>query len=376
MTYQATVVDSTQPITWTVHGIPIRNVWYMLLYAWNEVRENHQWDLQQTEDAPTLDALFASLLVQWMRQRIRIGLGRNYASEDHSLRGIRGRVDFNRSLKHQTFERGEAFCHFAEYSANVPKNQIIRSTMARLAQTGNFGLPSKYADGLRHSLRAVTRALDGIDLIELTPDLIHRQQLGRNDRDYRLMLAVCELILLRQMPLQGEGQKRLPAIDPDTLVLYKIYEKFIANFYRLRLSDWQVYPQRQLDWHVQDENAYLPSMRPDLVLEHQITGEIVVLDTKFTASSLIRNQHGKDVFDSGHLYQLYAYLKSQEHLSDQHRRATGMLLYPTIHSALSESVQIQDLVLRFESVDLAAPWQEIENRLGMLILSTRYSPKI
>ena len=142
----------------------------MLLYAWNEYPINSHWALEDIEDAPTLDALLAAILAKLIQQRLRIGLGRSYVNENQAISGIRGRIDFTESLKRRTFERGQAYCEFQQYSANAPKNQIVRSTLARLVQIGNFGPDRKLASELRHNLRWLTRALDGIDLIELKLD--------------------------------------------------------------------------------------------------------------------------------------------------------------------------------------------------------------
>jgi 5-methylcytosine-specific restriction enzyme subunit McrC len=111
-------------------------------------------------------------------------------------------------------------------------------------------------------------------------------------------------------------------------------------------------------------------MKPDLVLEEKATGRLIVLDTKFTANSLIRNQWGDEVYDSSHLYQLYAYLKTQEHLSEQHKNAFGILLYPAVNrSILSEKIELQDKILRVECIDLTTEWQAIEQRLLDIILT-------
>jgi 5-methylcytosine-specific restriction enzyme subunit McrC len=98
---------------------------------------------------------------------------------------------------------------------------------------------------------------------------------------------------------------------------------------------------------------------------------MIVLDTKFTTHSLLENQWGKAIYDSSHLYQLYAYLKSQEHVSEAHRKAVGILLYPAVRNKISERVSLQDQILRIESVDLAAPWQEIEAELLQLVTLDR-----
>ena len=351
----------------TEHGIPVRNLWHMLLYAWNEIPIKNHWVMTDIERAPTLDALLASILMKLMYGRLRIGLGGDYVAQEGSLRGIRGRIDFTESLKRRTFEHGEAHCEYQQYSANSPKNQIIRSMLARLIQMGQFGPDASQANALRHRLRHLTSSLDGIDLIELIPDLIHRQRLGRNDNDYRIMLEICWLILQRQMPTEATGGHALPALDRDALVLHNIYERFVANFYRLHLNGWMVTPQKRLEWHEKYSNPYLPSMVPDLVLQEKSSDRLIILDTKFTTHSLIQNQWGKEIFDSAHLYQLYAYLKSQEHVSEAHRNAIGILLYPAVQNRFSERIELQDYIMKVECIDLTAPWQEIEGLLLELI---------
>ena len=367
------MVNSQSPFT--EYGIPIRNVWHMLLYAWNEVPvgDLRGWALREAavEEAPTLDALLASVLIRLMQQRLRIGLGHDYIEEEGSLRGIRGRIRFGETIKQHALERGQLICEYQGYRVNSRKNQIIRSTLARLIKVGHFGPDGTKGKEIQQKLRRLVRDLDGIDFVELTPELIRRQLYARggHDHDYRLMLSICDLIIQRQMPSDSEGHVRalVPLIDRELLVLYRIYERFVANFYRIHLKGWEVSAQKQLEWHAAEANERLPLMVPDIILQEQSTERMIVLDTKFTAHSLVENQWGKAVFDSSHLYQLYAYLKSQEHLSEAHRTAAGILLYPAIRYRLSEKARLQDQVIRLESVDLAAPWREIEQQLLELV---------
>ena len=146
------------------------------------------------------------------------------------------------------------------------------------------------------------------------------------------MLSVCELILQRQMPLEAEGTQPLPGLHREALILYRIYERFVANFYRLKLKGWEVTAQKRLDWHAEQSN-----------------------------------QWGKPIYDSSHLYQLYAYLRSQEQLSETHRLASGIVLYPSAQYGLSENFQLQEHMIRMECVDLTAPWQDVENYLLDLV---------
>ena len=66
---------NTPPTFITEYGIPIRNLWHMLLYAWNELPEVKLTTLAEVDHAPTLDSLLALMLTKLLRQRLRVGLG-------------------------------------------------------------------------------------------------------------------------------------------------------------------------------------------------------------------------------------------------------------------------------------------------------------
>jgi len=347
-------------------GIPIKNLWYMLLYAWEKSAFLSRWKVE-VEEAPSFDALLATILCKLLEQRLRIGLGRSYANEAKTLRGVRGRVDFTESLKRLTFENGQAHCRYQTYTHNVPKNQMIRSTMAKLVQMGFFGTNRSKSDEIKGELRRLVRTLDGIDFCEPTQDLIRRQALGRNDMDYQVMLNICSLMLLGGMPTEKDGHHSLPRIDRERITLYQIFERFVANFYKISLRGWEVRPGRILDWNAQKSSTFMPSMKVDILLTDAASGHRIVLDTKFTAGSLISGQWGSPIFASGHVYQIYTYLRSQEHLSESDRHASGILLYPTAGINLDESVKVQGHMIHFKTLDLSLPWQKIESRLLSIV---------
>lgn len=349
----------------TTNGVPIRNIWHMLLYAWREQRLLDKWQAD-VESAPTLDALLSQILANLIRQRIRIGLGRDYRPHEQTIRGIRGRVDFNTSLKRMTFPEGKAHCRFEAFSSNVLKNQIIRSTLNAMSVRGQLGTHKKAADGLRHDLRCLVRDLDHIEMIELKPDVVRRQQQQRDDHDYRLMLLICNLIVQHLMPTQSAGSSRLHNIDLDWKFVCRVFEKFVANFYITHLTDWKVRPQKTLYWPAEGDCSFLPIMKPDVVMRHKPTKRIAVIDTKLTAKSLATGQHGNQTFNRDHVFQLYGYVQSQSDQSPDWKSATGILLYPTVTRRLCETVVLQGHELRWETVDLTKPWPQIESDLLLL----------
>ena len=341
----------------------------MLLYVWNYV-ERFPQGRADVESAPDLNALLASALATIMEQRLRCGLGRAYATRQRTVRGLRGRVMFIESARRQLFERGEAHCQFPEFTDDVPRNRIIKAVVRRLVSVGMAGPEADGSLNLRHRLRLISRALYHVADIEPTVEMIAREPLGRNDADYRVMLSICKLLLQRLMPTESPGDDASPTVARSEVPrLFGLFEQFVLRFYEYRLAEWRTFPQQTFYWPenlgVPEKAAspFLPIMRPDIVLRHRVTGRLIVLDTKFTKGSLLEGQYGGKRFDSSHLYQMYAYLRTQERRTDAHRCATGILLYPSVETELRERVVLQDHTLRVESVDLSRPWPDIEARL-------------
>mgnify|MGYP001440329929 CR=1 FL=1 len=350
----------------TEHGIPIRNLWYMLLYAWDAIPIQDRF-AADIEDAPSLQTLLARVLARCLEQRMRIGLGNDYCTNHSEIPGIRGRVDFSESLKRMSFKKGRSVCRYSVFSPNVPKNQIIRSLLQRLVQVGEFGGDSKQSRNLRTRLARLVYQMPSVDLIDLDAAMVSRAQSQRHDPDYRLMLAICALLIQRQMPTEERGQTFAPNLPWESFVLHKVYETFVARFFQHHLEDWRVTAQKHLKWPVERPSDYIPKMIPDLIMEHAPTGCRIVLDTKFTKNVLVTNLSNNERFSSGDLYQIYAYLRSQENVSvSTPKKCTGILLYPTVNRSVSEAIRLQGYTFRWETVNLAQPWDKIEAALLQL----------
>jgi 5-methylcytosine-specific restriction enzyme subunit McrC len=357
-----------EDVALTSNGIPVRNLWYMLCYAWNDQALQQRFK-SEVESAPSLDGLLAKLLTSMVARRLRIGLGRNYRNQESTISGIRGRVDFASSLKRMTFQNAKVHCRFQVFDANVLKNQIIRSTLYYVARCGDFGPNHNIAENLKSDIQGIVRQLGGIDLIEVRATTVSRKLLDREDYDYRVMLMLCYLILSRQMPTEVSGQSQSHQIDRDWRFVCGLYEKFVANFFKQHLTEWKTTSQKTLHWPGGDQTDFLPTMRPDVVMQNRLTAHRVVLDTKFTEKCLVKGQFDKWSFSTTHLYQLYAYLRSQE---DAWGRVTGVLLYPTVENSLNEATEMHGHTIRWETLDLAQQWVDIERDLLKLAKSFDY----
>ena len=92
----------------------------------------------------------------------------------------------------------------------------------------------------------------------------------------------------------------------------------------------------------------------------------IVIDTKFT--SILEYNKGwfrPESLKRDHIFQIYAYLRSQEDSDDPlWSEASGLLLYPEVKGRkVDESVTIQGHEIRFATIDLTAQAKEIRNQL-------------
>ena len=220
------------------------------------------------------------------------------------------------------------------------------------------------ADGPRSAKRDVGRSLISV---------------VRTNAEDRQMLAAAELAFSLRVPTEDTGQARLPAPDRDEYWGRRLFESAVGGFYDTVLSPqgWRVRTGSPLNWQLESPTdgieRLLPGMKTDIILEHpaetgSTIGSRLVIDTKFT-SIVGTGRYGKPTLHSGYIYQIYAYLRSQEMSADPLSLTTsGMLLHPSVGSEVDEAVTIQGHRIRFATVDLAANSRTIRNRLLSLTL--------
>jgi len=200
-----------------------------------------------------------------------------------------------------------------------------------------------------------------------------RLQLGRNDRDYALPIAICALIRRLEMPTEEAGDHVLTALLRDEITFHSLFERFVRNFYRLTLKDHEV-ARQNLDWHDELGCSFVPSMQTDITIVEKLPPyRRLIIDTKYSTTTLAATPHGGAKFKSENLYQLYAYLRTQEQESEAHRCAQGMLLYPTTSKDLNEAMSVQGHRICVATVNLSKEWETIEARLLALVRSA-YDP--
>lgn len=351
--------------------VPVRNAWYLLLYAWDLVHWKGRWQAQ-AEAAPNLLGLLARVLVDSTRDLLRGQLGRSFGETRDEISGVRGRIDFSASLKRLSFEGGRAVCAFPVLSIDTLRNRVLRATLECLVGDPRLvvGAKREVVTELQHELRAAVRAMEGVTPIRLEAGHFNRIQLGPSDRAYTLPLNVCRLIYDLAMPTEQAGDRGLAALSRDEIGFPNLFERFVRTFCRCHMAGCSVKAE-SLKWPGDSHSALVPAMVTDITVERPgPPARRLVIDTKYYKAALVAKQGGAEKLVSAHLYQIYTYLRTQEEHGARFRTASGMLLYPTTGVSLDEQLLVQGHRIQVATIDLAGDWQGIEERLSSLVESS------
>lgn len=337
--------------------IPIRNIYYLLTYAWDFVPEGGECDVA-VESSPDLVNLFAVIFARGVRRLVRRGLDRSYVECTDEVSLLRGRIDFGESTKRQSQWRARMVCTFDELSADVLHNRILRATLDCL-------LAAKLAPENRRALHLAREWLSHIRPITLNGALFRRVQLHRNNRHYRFLLSVCELLHKTLLPSETAGITRFRNFIRDEQVMPRLFEKFVFHFARRHSQGGNVMRAKRITWNgeaeTEDARALLPRMVTDVTIDWPLRK--LILDCKFYREAL--SEHwGRYRLDSSHLYQLHAYLTNQAVIPGW-EKCEGLLLYPAVAHRLDHRYVLAGHSVRVASVDLDRPWDEIEAELKL-----------
>ena len=330
--------------------IPIRNLWLLVLYASDLFRTNGT-KLVDREDLPDdLPDVIAQVLAHAVEQRLRRNLHRGYEQRHAILDRVRGSIDVLGTESGRLLERGQVACRFEEPTIDTLRNRYVRGALGAIARIVE-------SHGLRRRCRGLAHDLGNMGVGAQVPSSreVGADRFGRHDVDDLFMVAAARLAFELVLPTESDGQHLLAAASRNVHWLRKLFEKAVYGFYRVVLpSEWRVLHGHVLHWPVEARTtgleAILPRMETDIELLHKPTGRRIVIDTKFTAM-LKPGQYRDRALNSGYLYQIYAYLRTQEE-ADSPNPTEGVLLHPTVGDAIDEAAKIQGHVVRFMTVDL------------------------
>ena len=333
-----------------------------MLYAsklYRQLPSRRRFGVEQNPD--DIPDLVAEILTRAVENRIRRNLTHEFRGNRADLTRVRGRIDVLRTERHSLLQRGRIACSFEELTTDTPRNRLVKTALNKLS--GDLAGDKDLGRRCRRLAGALDRAgvSDDIGVGTNLRNLQSRASASRTNVDDRQMLAAAELAFSLSLPTEDPGRSRIAAPNRDEAWARKLFERAVGGFYSTVLGPrgWRVDPGKKIDWPVQPETK---TAQIDDILPNGGRHRIVI-DTKF-AEVLKPGHYRSRTLTSGYIYQIYAYLRSQEHNDDPASlNSSGMLLHPAVGEDVDESAVIQGHRIRFATVDLAADSTTIRRRL-------------
>ena len=335
--------------------IRVRNLFHMLAYAFSALTEQG-YRAVAMEDFDNAVELCAAILERGVSLQLKRGLGQEYVSRSEARSSLRGKIDVTESVKSQAVWRRQLVCSYDEFSVDTTMNRVIKATVALFVR-------ADISKARKKSLKKLMVFFADVREIDLhTVDWNMRYD--RNNRTYRMLMAVCWLVVKGLLQTQSDGATRMMDFF-DEQRMSRLYEKFILEYYR------REHPRLRarasfVEWALDDGMSEgLPAMRSDITLSAR--GCVLIIDAKYYASTMQSN-FDKRTVHSGNLYQIFAYVKNKQAVLERAGESvevSGMLLY----AATDEEVQ-PDVTYRMSgnqigvrTLDLDRPFEEIRAQL-------------
>lgn len=344
-------------------GIVIHNVFYMLSYAFQDLRKNNYEDIDK-EEFDNIQDLLAEILFRGVSAQLKHGLYRAYIDREDSLSTLKGRISMPQTLKHRMSRKHLLHCEYDELSVNNLLNQILRSTLLLLVGDSSVKMQR------RAQLRSILPFFADIDLIDPRSIPWSMLTFQRNNRPYKMLMNICYFIVDGMLLTTTDGSYHLATFSDEHME--RLYEKFILEYYRKHHPE--LCPEsRYLDWNLDEEKtlnkALLPAMHTDIFLQN---GEkILIIDAKYYKSMTAEN-FGKPKIHTANLYQIHTYVSTTD--IEHTGLVSGMLLYAKVEGAeepLMDFTQKDGVHLMARTLNLALPFEGIRAQLEEIAESIR-----
>ncbi len=338
-------------------GILIKNIYYMLTYAFQSLRQSNYDEIAE-EEFDNIHDMFAAVLGRGVSQQLKHGLYREYVNCSDNLSTLRGKLDIEGTIKNKLQHRQQLACDFDELSENNLMNQVLKTTMMLLLRQCDVKQKNKAV------LKKCLLFFDGVEDVDVS--LIHWEMIRfqRNNQSYRMLLNICRLVLEGLLLSTEKGTVKMATFLDDQRMSH-LYEKFILEYYRYHHPELNANPD-QVKWNLDDDNdMWLPNMITDITLKSK-DGKVLIIDAKYYGDQM---QSNFDVqkYRNGNLYQIYTYVKNWD--KEQTGDVSGMLLYAKTGEEYQPTNQflMSGNRIAVESLNLNLPFSEIAEQLESVV---------
>ena len=337
--------------------ILINNIYHMLSYAFQTLKQENYKDVS-IEPFDEMYDLLAAILVKGISFQLKHGLYKEYINYQEDLAVVSGKINISETLKKYSAHKKVLSCNFDKFSENNLYNQILKTTVMLLLK--NKKVKAKYKDNLKKMMLFFS----DVDLLNPTSIRWSTIQFKRNNQTYRMLIAICQLIIEGMLITTSTGDYRLASFI-DEQKMCKLYEKFILEYYRKHFPKLTV-TASQIPWCV-DDSTMLPKMQSDIHLQKDNT--VLIIDAKYY-SHTTQFRFDKHTIPPNNLYQIFTYVKNRDYqFKDLEHTVSGMLLYAKTEDEIQPDnvYQMHGNQITVKTLDLNLPFIDIKKQLDEIV---------
>ena len=299
----------------TSDTIYIKNIYYMLSYAFNVLNEKSYKKIE-VENFENISELLSEILAIGVSKQIKQGLVKDYIEISETTSSIKGKINITDSINEQSFIKCQLNCTYDEFSLNCYLNKILKSTF-------NLLIKSDISRKRKKKLKNLLMYFREVDLIDVN-SINWKISFDRNNQTYKMLINICYLVINGLIHSEKVGDKKLMEFF-DNQQMSSLYEKFLLNYFKKEHPNILTHAP-QIDWQIDDGiDLLLPKMKTDVTLEYQ--NKILIIDAKFYSQNTLKN-YGKNIHNTSNLYQIFAYVKNKQiEVQGKDIEVSGMLLY-------------------------------------------------
>lgn len=339
--------------------IPIRNIYYMLSYAFKILNEQSYKNIA-TEQFNNVAELCAAILSKGISLQLKRGLGREYIEQTEALSSLRGRIEISESIKTRSILKKQLVCSYDDFSVNSYMNRIIKTTMELL-------LHSDISKTRKKELLKLLVFFGEVEALDVHT-INWSMQYNRNNQTYRMLISICYLVLKGLLQTNSDGTTLLMDFL-DEQRMNRLYEKFILEYY-IKECPQVTASASQIPWALDDGiGDMLPVMQSDIMLKNKKDDTVLIIDAKYY-SHTTQTQYDVHTLHSLNLYQIFTYVKNKDtEFIDKPHKVSGMLLY----AATGEVIQPDNVYhmsgnkISVRILDLNKDFTEISAQLNAIV---------
>lgn len=339
-------------------GILIRNIYYMLAYAFQELRQNNYAEIEGEKFDDIYD-LFAEIIARGISYQLKQGLYREYVARNESMQTVRGKIDMRGTITNRLRNNPQIACDYDELSENNIYNQILLTTMITLISHSDVKKDRK------SKLKKIKVFFNNVLPVDIHTIRWKALRFDRNNKNYRMLLYLCYFIISEWVMTTEDGKYKMREFSDEHMC--RLFEKFVLEYYKKHHPELKPCAA-QIEWNIDKELSttnILPIMQTDILLSKE--GRTLIIDTKYYGKTM-QERYDKRTIHSNNMNQIHTYVT--EYDKGHKGNVDGMLLYAKTQEAITPDGQIthnDGNIFFYRTLDMNTDFATIKKRLDSLV---------